>query len=233
MTMENRSIQEFVAPTVAEAVAEGIARLGLREEQLTVTVLEEGRPPSANDTGIPARVRLAWHEDVGAADPELEEVRMVVQDLLDRMRMRARTTVRWIDPEDSREVRHILVEIHGQDMGIMVSRRGEVLAAMQYVTRLIAGRKLGRLVPVILDVEGYRQRREQQLRHMARRAAEQAIERGRTVVLEPMPANERRVIHIELRDHSGVTTESTGIGKQRKVTVVPRSSENGEETLSG
>jgi spoIIIJ-associated protein len=75
---------------------------------------------------------------------------------------------------------------------------------------------------VIVDVEGFRRRREQQLRRMARRAAEQAVDRGRTVTLEPMPANERRIIHIELRSHPGVVTESVGIGRQRKVTVIPK-----------
>jgi spoIIIJ-associated protein len=231
MTMDGRISQEFVAPTVGEAVAEGLARLGLREDQTRITVLEEGRLPAGADNGIPARVRLTRIEDPLPADPELEQVRQVVQDLLDRMRLKARTTAQWIVPGDSRETRHMLVEIHGQDMGILVSRRGEVLMAMQYVARMIAGRQAGQPVPLILDVEGYRQRREQQLRRMARRAAEQAVERGRTVVLEPMPANERRVIHIELRDDAGVTTESVGLGRQRKVTVIPR--EAGKTDASG
>jgi len=169
--MDGRISQEFVAPTVAEAVAEGLTRLGLREDQARITVLEEGRLPAGADNGIPARVRLTQIEDPLPADPELEQVRQVVQDLLDRMRLKARTTAQWIVPEDSRETRHMLVEIHGQDMGILVSRRGEVLMAMQYVARMIAGHQLGRPVPLILDVEGYRQRREQQLRRMARRAA--------------------------------------------------------------
>jgi spoIIIJ-associated protein len=233
MTMENRSMQEFVAPTVAEAVALGLAHLGLREDQVTVTVLEPGQPDSAPEGGAPARVLLAPRAGPGDADSDMEVVRTVVQELVDRMRLRAQTTAQWMDPEDAREARHILVEIHGQDMGILVSRRGEVLAAMQYITRLLAARQLGRPLPVILDVEGYRQRREQQLRHMARRAADQAVERGRTVILEPMPANERRVIHIELRDHPGVTTESVGIGKQRKVTIIPRTPADAEAPKSG
>jgi spoIIIJ-associated protein len=75
---------------------------------------------------------------------------------------------------------------------------------------------------VVIDVEGYRARRERQLRRLARRMADQAIELNRTMVLEPMPASERRIIHLELRDHPGVSTESTGEGTQRKVTIIPR-----------
>ncbi len=74
---------------------------------------------------------------------------------------------------------------------------------------------------MVIDVEGYRARREQQLRRLARRMADQAIELGRTMVLEPMPPNERRIIHIELRDHPSVATESIGEGARRKVTIIP------------
>jgi spoIIIJ-associated protein len=77
-------------------------------------------------------------------------------------------------------------------------------------------------VSLAVDVEGYRQRREQQLRRMAQRLAEQAVERGRTMTLEPMPANERRIIHLELRDHLAVRTESVGEGDRRKVTIIPK-----------
>ena len=167
-------------------------------------------------------MRLTALDPAAAEDPDLEAARTVVQELLARMRVTASTTAEWTVPEDENEQRHALIEIHGQDLGIMVSRRGEGLAAIQYLARMMMARKLGRPLPVIVDVEGFRRRREQQLRRMARRAAEQALERGRTITLEPMPANERRIIHIELRGHEGVTTESVGVGRQRKVTVVPK-----------
>jgi len=156
-------------------------------------------------------------------DKELDISRTVVSDLLARMKIKSETEVRWVEPEDVRETRHVLVDVTGPDLGIMLSRRAEALTALQQIARLIITRKVGDLVPVIVDMDGYRQKREQQLRRMARRAAEQAMERGRTVVLEPMPANERRIIHLELRDHVDVATESVGLGRQRKVTVVPKS----------
>jgi spoIIIJ-associated protein len=104
----------------------------------------------------------------------------------------------------------------------LIGRRGETLSALQYITRLIVGKELHKPIAVVIDVEGYRARREQQLRRLARRMAQQTIERGRTMSLEPMPANERRIIHIELREHSQVYTESVGEGEKRKVTIIPR-----------
>ncbi|MEE8567530.1 MAG: R3H domain-containing nucleic acid-binding protein, partial [Anaerolineales bacterium] len=104
----------------------------------------------------------------------------------------------------------------------LIGRRGETLSALQYITRLIVGKELKQPVAVVIDVEGYRARRERQLRMLARKMAEQAIETGRTTTLEPMPANERRIIHIELRENPNVDTESIGEGDRRKVTVIPQ-----------
>jgi spoIIIJ-associated protein len=94
------------------------------------------------------------------------------------------------------------------------------LNALQYITSLILGKELGHWVPLLIDVQGYRLRRERQLRQIARRMAEQTIHTGRRQTLEPMPANERRIIHLELRDHPQVTTESIGEEPNRKVTIV-------------
>jgi len=233
MATEYRASVETTAPTVGEAVERGLAKLGLERDQVEIVVLEEGRLGHTPASSIPSRVRLTALDPSAAEDPELEAARAVVQELLARMRVNASTTAQWTVPEDEHEARHALIEIHGQDLGIMVSRRGEALAALQYLVRMMVGRKLGRPLPVIVDVEGYRRRREQQLRRMARRAAEQAVERGRTIQLEPMPANERRIIHIELRGHDGVTTESVGVGRQRKVTIVPKTRTGADEPQSG
>jgi spoIIIJ-associated protein len=84
------------------------------------------------------------------------------------------------------------------------------------------GKQIGRAIPITIDVEGYRTRRENQLRRLARKMAEQALKTGRRQVLEPMPANERRIVHLELRDFEGVTTESIGEEPRRKVTIIPK-----------
>ena len=121
--------------------------------------------------------------------------------------------------EDAEDEDTILVNIEGDDLSILIGRRSETLNALQYITSLIVGKRLNRWVPLMIDVQGYRARRERQLRVLARRMAEQAIHTGRRQVLEPMPANERRVIHLELRDHPQVATESIGDEPNRKVTI--------------
>ncbi len=116
----------------------------------------------------------------------------------------------------------MLVNIEGEDLSILIGRRSETLNALQYIASLIVGRRLNRWTPMIIDVQGYRQRRERQLRMLARRMADQAVHTGRRQVLEPMPPNERRVIHLELRDHPLVITESIGEDPHRKVTITPK-----------
>jgi len=114
-----------------------------------------------------------------------------------------------------------LVDVRGEDLGILIGRRGETLAALQYLTRLIVAKELQQQVAVVIDIEGYRARREQELQRLAVKLADQAVELARTMELEPMPANERRVIHLALRDHPAVRTESVGEGVDRKVTIIP------------
>jgi len=142
------------------------------------------------------------------------------------MGLTARVSGRWGEADEPDEPRPVLVDIRGDDLSLLIGRRGESLAALQYITRLIVGKELGDYLPIVVDVEGYRARRERQLRQLARRMAEQAVERGRTMTLEPMSPAERRIIHLELRDHQRVFTESIGEGENRKVTVVPRRSED-------
>ena len=116
----------------------------------------------------------------------------------------------------------VMVDIQGKDLSILIGRRSETLNALQYITSLIVSKELNRWVPLMIDVQGYRSRRERQLRQLGRRMADQAVQTGKKQVLEPMPANERRVIHLELRDNAYVTTESTGDEPFRKVTIVPK-----------
>jgi spoIIIJ-associated protein len=115
----------------------------------------------------------------------------------------------------------VSVDVNGDDLSILIGRRAETLNALQYITSLIVSKEIGRYVPIIVDVEGYRVRREGQLRQLARRMADQAIKTGRRQILEPMPANERRIIHIELRENPKVSTESVGEEPRRKVTIIP------------
>jgi spoIIIJ-associated protein len=114
------------------------------------------------------------------------------------------------------------LDVQGDDLGILIGRQGETLRDLQYVTRLIISRKLQRWVNVLVDVGGYKRRRERILTELAERMAQRAVSERRPVTLEPMPAHERRIVHIALRDHRLVTTESTGEGRRRKVVILLR-----------
>ncbi len=122
-------------------------------------------------------------------------------------------------PEDGSDEQVVLVNVEGNDLSILIGRRSETLNALQYIASLIVCKRLDRWIPLMIDVQGYRARRERQLRQIARRMADQAVHTGRRQVLEPMPANERRLIHLELRDHPQVATESVGDEPNRKVTI--------------
>ena len=146
----------------------------------------------------------------------------ILEELLLKMQIKARVTAQWAAPAQPGESAALLLNVQGDDLSQLIGRRGETLAALQYITRIMVTKQIGELANVVVDVEGYKARREQQLRRLAQRMAEQAVEQGRTVVLEPMPPNERRLIHLALRDSPEVHTESVGEGEHRKVTIVPR-----------
>jgi len=167
----------------------------------------------------------AWQEDGLLSDSELAEDARVgaetLQELLGFLQVDAKVIPSRAESEDD-EAQHWTLEIQGRELGALIGRKGETLAALQYITRLIASRDLERRAHIVVDVEGYKARREALLKRLAKRMADQAVQRGRTVSLEPMPPHERRIIHLALRDNPNVTTESVGEGDRRKVTIVPR-----------
>lgn len=161
------------------------------------------------------------------ADDELDEDalvgREVLSDLLrymgyDNIAVRVRRT------ESSRpgEGAPWLLDIEGANMSSLVGRRGETLSSLQYITRLIVSRRLQRRANVIVDAGGYKSMRSDRLRKLAFRMADQAVSQSKIVTLEPMPPNERRIIHLALRSREDVETRSTGEGNARKVTIVPK-----------
>jgi spoIIIJ-associated protein len=116
----------------------------------------------------------------------------------------------------------IFLDILGRDLGMLIGRRGENLAQIQYIVNLLVNRKLGDWTRVIVDVEGYRSRREESLVGLAERVARQVARSHRPIVMEPMPPNERLIVHLTLRGNPEVTTESNGEGANRRITVQPR-----------
>jgi spoIIIJ-associated protein len=145
-----------------------------------------------------------------------------VSELLHKMQIQAEVSASYSEVDEVSGSRAILVDITGKDLSILIGKRSETLNALQYISRLIVSKELGENVTLIIDVEGYRTRRERQLRQLAHRMADQAVKTGRKQTLEPMPPNERRIIHMELRADANVTTESYGEEPHRKVTIIPK-----------
>lgn len=171
--------------------------------------------------GAPPQPRAADRIDT---DDEII-AREVVKELLDRMEVAAEAMA--VDnpstvPLDQEEPPTIFIDVVGRDLGNLIGRRGDHLSHIQYLVSMLVNRRIETYTRVIVDVEGYRSRREESLVGLAERVARQVARSGRPVVLEPMPPNERRVIHIALKSHPDVATQSTGEGNQRRITVEPR-----------
>ncbi|MFZ0531541.1 MAG: RNA-binding cell elongation regulator Jag/EloR [Anaerolineales bacterium] len=169
-------------------------------------------------TGRPIRIPPANAKE----QIPLHVAQETVSELLGKMDIQAQVNASYGEVDDVRGTRAILVDITGKDLSVLIGKRSETLNALQYIARLIVSKELGDNITLVIDVEGYRTRRERQLRQLAHRMAEQALKTGRKQTLEPMPPNERRIIHMELREDTHVTTESFGEEPHRKVTIIPK-----------
>jgi len=276
--MNEKPTLEIIASTVEEALAQGLAQLGLPAEAVSMEVLDAGTKGLFGLGGRQVRVRLTvktdedeasaeathpvskpdhksfdqtpWPDSQDGQDkpvsvskkraepkkkepalkPEFKDgsgtdellnlAEETVSKLLYHMNLQAQVSAHY-EETDRDDRRTILVDVRGDDLSILIGRRSETLNAFQYVASLMVGKEVQQWVQLVVDVEGYRSRREDQLRRMARRMAEQTVKTGRRQVLEPMSANERRIIHIELREYPAVTTESIGEDPYRKVTIIP------------
>ncbi len=189
------------------------------------------RPPSGLDT-LPGRAVQSLEGDLAeteqvdepdeataalavASDELVDTAVGVLMELLDLLRVEGDVEVR------SRSY-PLTLNVHGDDLGILIGRHGDTLASLQFMVNLIVGRRMGRWTRVVVDVEEYRQRRERTLRDVAARAAERVRRTRQTVTLEPMPSNERRIVHLTLQGDRFVATHSIGEGDGRKVVISPR-----------
>jgi spoIIIJ-associated protein len=250
--MAERTTLEVIATSVEEALAQGLEQLGLPAEAVSVEVLDSGSKGFLGLGGRQVRVRLTVNPPGGPAVPAkpapaastpeerpapakkaapqpeenehtLELAEGFTSKLLHMLKFQAQVSAHY-DEDDRDGRRSIRVDVRGNDLSVLIGRRSETLAAFQYLVALMISKETQEWTQIIVDVEGYRSRRERQLRQMANRLAEQVTRTGRRQVLEPMPASERRIIHIELRDHPSVTTESVGEEPRRKITILPKSS---------
>ena len=205
---------EVTARTVEEAIEIALEQLGADRDQVEVDVISQGKGGILGFGAEPARIRVTL-TSLPANLPAVAKI--TVDNLLRSMKVSATATPR---PQQEGEEDTIELDIEGEDSGLLIGRRGETLRALQFTVNLLVGQSTrGR---VILDVEGYRERRYISLRTLASRVAERVASTGRPITLEPMAPNERRVIHMTLADNPRVATESTGMGESRKITVLPR-----------
>ena len=137
------------------------------------------------------------------------------------MRLEATASARYDDP-DREGRKSVYVEVKGKELGVLIGRRGVTIDAFQRIAALIVSKEMSRWVRLSIDVEGHRNRREQQLRRMAKNMAQQVVKTGKKQSLEPMPANERRIVHMELQNSPDVLTNSVGEDPQRKVVIEPK-----------
>jgi len=183
---------------------------------------EEDEEPEPVVARQPRRVERE-REPVEEATPEDVQAAVgVLEDLVRLMRIDAEVMSR--PPEtagDGLGMIQAVLDIEGEDLGLLIGRRGQTLASLQYLLNLIVAKKVGKRVAFGVDVDGYRRRREEALVSLAKRTATRVRQTGRSVTLEPMPPNERRIVHITLADDPNVITVSIGEGDARKVAVTP------------
>jgi spoIIIJ-associated protein len=230
----NRATLEVIAQSVDEAIEKGLADLGLPREAVEITILDEGGSGLLGLGSRQARVRISVQpeeensqEDSSQTaiteekDETLRLAEEIISELLEKMNLEATVSARYGEKSENLPFDPVLVDITGNDLSILIGRRAKTLNALQYITRLIIGKELEHGIPLSIDVEGYRERRENQVRQLARRVAQQVADTGREQALEPMPANERRFAHLELQEEPQVYTESIGSEPHRKVVIYP------------
>jgi spoIIIJ-associated protein len=206
---------EASGKTVEQAIRKAIDKLNVSREEVDVTILREGKPGIMGIGGEEARVQVRILVPSENRESTLSKVtREVLETLLENMGISA--YVAQVD------VAPVTFNIRGDDLGILIGRRGQTLTCLQYIVRLVVSHQTKEWLPVVIDVEGYKERRYQSLQALAQRMAERVESRKAPFALEPMPAYERRIIHLTLADHPAVITQSVGIGEARKVVITPK-----------
>lgn len=201
-------IAEKTGKTVEEAITAGIKELDIDRDRVKIEVLEE--PVKKGFFGLfgtsLARVRVSYEDNPGELATEF------IRNVCQAINVKAEIKVSQIG-------QHWHINITGPELGILIGRRGDTLDALQYLTSLAVAKKLSERVRIIVDVEGYRLRREETLIRLAKRLAEKVKRTGTRIVLEPMNPHERRIIHTSLQDEARISTYSEGDDPNRRVVI--------------
>ena len=229
------------ARTVEEAIELALKEIGVGRDEAEVEILSRGKAGFLGIGAEMARVRVTRRGGAvpaapiapavgdGAAEAGVADAAesgdaatlagIAVGRILEAAGVNVTRTLRSAhDPEAGGPV----IDLAGEDSGLLIGRRGQTLQALQFLVTLIVRNRLDEEVRVVLDVENYRRRRESSLRDMSAKVADRVAQTGRSITLEPMPPADRRIVHTSLARHPGVRTESAGEGENRKVTIMPR-----------
>ncbi len=207
---------EVSGKTVDEAVQVALEQLGATEDEVEVVVLKKGKSGVLGMGAEEAKIKVKLLPLSGEKLDVVEVAKDVAETLIKSMKITADVSVTQADNDEL----PVTLNIEGDDLGVLIGRRGQTLASLQYIVRLIVAEKLKAWVPINVDVAGYKKRRYESLQNLALRLAEQVKRSRRLITLEPMPADERRIIHLTLADSPDVTTQSMGEGEMRKVAIL-------------
>ena len=201
--------------TIEDAVAAGLKQLGLERDEVNVEVLEKQRPGFLGIGGQGAKVRLHYTADDTLA------AKKFLEGLFERLKLDVSLDIEMKDESS------MSIDLKGADMGAIIGRRGDTLDAIQYITSLVVNGAGEKRYYISVDAENYRAKRAESLERCARKVAGQAVKYKRSIALEPMTPNERRIIHSTLQDYPGVSTYSTGSEPHRRVVVAPEGMKRG------
>lgn len=211
--MEDREQIERSAKTVDEAIEIGLLELGVSRAEVEVDVLSKGRSGILGIGSELSRVKLTKiNQDTGNAGMALN----ILSRIFRSMDVEARSTIinSGSGPDDP-----ATINVEGMDAGLLIGRRGETLYTLQYMINLLITAITKNRTNVIVDIEGYQERRRRNLAVLAKRSADKVASSHRPFTLEPMSAADRRIVHMTLTDDARVNTESAGYGRERRVTI--------------
>lgn len=204
---------EVTAKTVSEAITEACQKLGVTSDLLDYEVVEEGASGFLGIGSKPAVIKAAVKETKVEVSLE-EKAKVFLRDVFEAMKMEVAIDVKYDDVEKSMDI-----DLSGEDMGILIGKRGATLDSLQYLVSLVVNKGSENYIRVKVDTENYRERRKETLENLAKNIAYKVKRTKRPVALEPMNPYERRIIHSALQDDKYVTTHSEGEEPFRKVVV--------------
>ena len=206
---------ETTAKTPEEAIEIALKELDVERPDVEIDVVSKGKAGILGIGGEPAKVRVTVLDKPPDAVVATTDI---LQSLISLMDVSATITLVHAEQED---VGGPVFDVDGDDSGLLIGRRGETLRALQFLVSFIASRRLEDRVNLFVDVSGYQERRYETLRSLAQRNARRVASSGREITLEPMPPNERRIVHMALADDPDVNTISDGMGDGRRVVIEP------------